>query len=955
MFNPRKISRHYAAVVFPAFAIFIAATLPVYSQSNPGVQVSGSPANNDCAKFVVSGGFVNSITTAGVPCGGSPGGSNTQVQYNNLSSFGGISGATSNGASITFGNDDLLLAGSSSGAMTLEAPAAASNYIQRFQAATDTIVDRATTDTLSNKSIAGSEINSGTVLGTYLAAINLAASGNGGVTGNLPVGNFNGGTGASAATFWGGGGAWTNAITNYFLGASGTAVASGGSTQAAYCMSSASPAICIYFGTGTPTVSAAQGSLYLNAASAAATLIYVNTSSGAGTTWTSAPAAAVTAIGGQSGAFTLSGGLSTNIPYNENYLTGSPPAFSPNAIQQVTGPKNVLADASLTGFAHEKILNADQETPGGTVIGFASGTAAISGATLTVSGTVTGTIALWQHVTDAANFTTNSATAAGNGTLHFASTTGISAGMWVYDITNPLAIEGDITVSSTTGTTVVLSGNVGKTPNGYPGTYPGVSSGDVIAFSTVLQGTHILQYGVQSFTTNNTTASGNAILHFASTTGIVAGMTIVDVTAGNSVIPFGTTVLLTTGTTVVMSANAGGSGVGSGDTVKFTTAGGDGPYVIDTSQSVSSETMQFHGGWAADQIYADPTGSGTIRCSPFAGTGSAFLPSGVNCVALSGSSISDIAYHFLADNVDATGIVCSLYAGPAGVCVGTNIFIQPVTFSIAILYGGSNAAQPWFESKMPCPATVSGCNPDNWATATEDVPPTNGYVLNDGGSPVQGIESWTFLPAGTNGGYDAIYHTGAVPAGGEAAVVGVDLKQTPGVPTCPGGASLPCFNSTPPPLEIPEYEDDLHRMQRFEALLGSGNTNGFNPENNSAIENTIGYAYGTNDFHANWPLPTTMRCDVWNIGDKVAPTCPKPQVYFNCGNSGVVGDVRNYQMTINGPTTYNASSVSVTSMSGLQTLQLDGYTPSTMTAQQVGDVSLYDQCMILVDSSVMPP
>ena len=120
MFNPRKISRHYAAVVFPAFAIFIAATLPVYSQSNPGVQVSGSPANNDCAKFVVSGGFVNSITTAGVPCGGSPGGSNTQVQYNNLSSFGGISGATSNGASITFGNDDLLLAGSSSGAMTLE-------------------------------------------------------------------------------------------------------------------------------------------------------------------------------------------------------------------------------------------------------------------------------------------------------------------------------------------------------------------------------------------------------------------------------------------------------------------------------------------------------------------------------------------------------------------------------------------------------------------------------------------------------------------------------------------------------------------------------------------------------------------------------------------------------------------------------------------------------------------
>ena len=39
------------------------ANAPAFSQSqNPGVQVTGSPANNDCAKFVVSGGNVNSIT-----------------------------------------------------------------------------------------------------------------------------------------------------------------------------------------------------------------------------------------------------------------------------------------------------------------------------------------------------------------------------------------------------------------------------------------------------------------------------------------------------------------------------------------------------------------------------------------------------------------------------------------------------------------------------------------------------------------------------------------------------------------------------------------------------------------------------------------------------------------------------------------------------------------------------
>lgn len=156
---------------------------------------------------------------------------------------------------------------------------------------------------------------------------------------------FTGTIAASAANF-------TSTITGY----SGTAIPAGGTTGTGIRVSSTSN-FGTFFGSGVPTLSAAQGSVYLRSDGGASTRLYINSNGATG--W--AAIADTTATGLIVGTSTITSGATTRILYDnagvlgEYTITGTgtvvamqtSPAFTTPSLDVATGTSLALGGATI--------------------------------------------------------------------------------------------------------------------------------------------------------------------------------------------------------------------------------------------------------------------------------------------------------------------------------------------------------------------------------------------------------------------------------------------------------------------------------------------------------------------------------------------------------------------------------------------------------------------------------
>lgn len=126
----------------------VTADLNLFSSTLKGlVPLSGGGTTN----FLRADGTWAAPGGGGTPCTTTA----LSIQFNSSGSFGCVSGVISNGTSMQISSSDLLLEGSSSGGVTLNAPATGGGVLT-LPPGTDTIAGLAATQTVINKTISGS-------------------------------------------------------------------------------------------------------------------------------------------------------------------------------------------------------------------------------------------------------------------------------------------------------------------------------------------------------------------------------------------------------------------------------------------------------------------------------------------------------------------------------------------------------------------------------------------------------------------------------------------------------------------------------------------------------------------------------------------------------------------------------------------------------------------------------